>query len=502
MVFKYNTKQDFAIYFLFVVLATFFLYLFSYGTSWLYPTYGGDSSIFIVVGKAIIEGKILYKDIFDHKGPILFFINALGYSLGGIKGIFFLQIINLTIIQILIYRISLLFHPSRLLAIIPIVGMYILFASSIDDGDVSEEYSIPFVLLSLYFFIKYCISSKDYIHPPVYAFIYGISLMFIALIRLNNGVAIGCIVLAVIVQLIIKKHYKNLFKNIYFFILGAFLIFILTSIYFIVNDAFDEFIYATFIFNYKYSGAYPRPSLLSQPEIIKHITSSFASILLYISLIIYRKKLSQPFIVASVLIGILTVVSIRIGGSLIHYQMLNIVPWVLSLNLIILILKDDSIKKHLKISTAACALILSMYYVYVARKIIFIYNRSHNTHELYNSFAVRIDKKYVHDLIPVEERNSVYGYNVRGEWFLETDILPSYKYFTNQELWIMVDREEIYNGINNYIEKTPPLWIILPQYHQISWMKGLDDNPVLKEKIECDYNLAGHDTDYLYYRHK
>lgn len=498
---KDNIKQDLAIYFSFAVLATIFLYLFSYGTSWLFPTYGGDSGIFIVVGKAMVKGKILYKDIFDHKGPILFFINALGYSLGGIKGIFFIQIINLTIIQILIYRITLLFQSSRLLALIPVAGMYILFASSIDDGDVSEEYSIPFVLYSLYVFIKYILSGNDK-HPPIYALIYGASLMVIALIRLNNGVAIGCIILAILIQLLREKQYQNLLQNILYFLLGSFIVFALTSIYFIINGAFGEFIYATFTFNFKYSGAYPRPPWLSQPEIIKHITSSFATILLYITLIIYRKKLNTTFIIASVLIGIFTVISIRIGGSLIHYQMLNIVPWILSLILIIQIVKDKDIKQYLKVLSVVLALLLGAYNAYVARRIIFIYSLSHNTEELYNSFAMRIDKKYVHSIIPLEERNSVYAYNVRAGWFLETDILPSYKYFTNQELWIMVDKEEVYGGINNYLETTPPLWIVLPQYHQISWMKGLEDNTILKSMIENDYHLVGRDTDYLYYRYK
>ena len=41
----------------------------------------GDSSIFIFFGKAITLGKDAYRDYFDHKGPILFYINALGYFL-------------------------------------------------------------------------------------------------------------------------------------------------------------------------------------------------------------------------------------------------------------------------------------------------------------------------------------------------------------------------------------------------------------------------------------
>lgn len=39
----------------------------------------GDATIFEYFGYAMSKGDILYIDIFDHKGPIIFFINYLGY---------------------------------------------------------------------------------------------------------------------------------------------------------------------------------------------------------------------------------------------------------------------------------------------------------------------------------------------------------------------------------------------------------------------------------------
>ena len=42
-----------------------------------------DSSVFITAGRAIASGKIMYKEIFDHKGLYLHFINALGALISG-----------------------------------------------------------------------------------------------------------------------------------------------------------------------------------------------------------------------------------------------------------------------------------------------------------------------------------------------------------------------------------------------------------------------------------
>lgn len=62
--------------------STIFLLIFSWSTSPLYLTYGGDSLFFQIIGLGITQGKIPYVDLFDHKGPVPFFMDALGYSLG------------------------------------------------------------------------------------------------------------------------------------------------------------------------------------------------------------------------------------------------------------------------------------------------------------------------------------------------------------------------------------------------------------------------------------
>ena len=53
----------------------------------LYPP-GRDGGFFLYVGKSIQSGARLYADIWDSKGPMIFWINALGvgsdYSRGGL----------------------------------------------------------------------------------------------------------------------------------------------------------------------------------------------------------------------------------------------------------------------------------------------------------------------------------------------------------------------------------------------------------------------------------
>ena len=42
-----------------------------------------DSGVFHYIGWLITQGKIPYRDVWDHKPPVIFFINALGLLLAG-----------------------------------------------------------------------------------------------------------------------------------------------------------------------------------------------------------------------------------------------------------------------------------------------------------------------------------------------------------------------------------------------------------------------------------
>ncbi|MDP4158063.1 MAG: hypothetical protein Q8929_20775, partial [Bacillota bacterium] len=42
-----------------------------------------DSGAFLHIGQRVIEGAIPYRDIWDHKGPAVFYIDALGLYLSG-----------------------------------------------------------------------------------------------------------------------------------------------------------------------------------------------------------------------------------------------------------------------------------------------------------------------------------------------------------------------------------------------------------------------------------
>lgn len=94
-------------------LSMLYVLLFSYSTSPLFPYYyGGDSAQFLTIGKAWYLGKVPYIDLFDHKGPFIFWIDMLGFWLanGQKYGVAFIQCFFLFFSLIAFYKISQLFY--------------------------------------------------------------------------------------------------------------------------------------------------------------------------------------------------------------------------------------------------------------------------------------------------------------------------------------------------------------------------------------------------------
>src|SRR3972149_2535829 len=56
-----------------------------------YP--GRDGGIFLYIGSLILKGRIPYLDVWENKGPLVFYINALGLFLpnGSRWGVWFLE---------------------------------------------------------------------------------------------------------------------------------------------------------------------------------------------------------------------------------------------------------------------------------------------------------------------------------------------------------------------------------------------------------------------------
>lgn len=445
------------------ITAFLFLLLFSYATSPIFSNnYGiSDSAIFLLIGKGITSGHILYVDLFDHKGPVLFFLEALGWLIIPDRfGSFFIQWIFMFTDLVLIFKMGRLFLAEKW-AWIPILFFFLIIASTLEGGNLTEELSLPLLLLPLYLVLRHF--KKEPIekvkHYPCYAFIYGICFTLIVLMRLNNAVLIGAIVLVVMIQLFSNKAYANFFHNVLAFIAGAFITFAAIASYFVINNAFGDMIYATFLFNMEYAEGIS--GFCSLESLVKFAYSVSPVIFSSCVGIYYLLKKEDKYIGLLLTIGsLVTFFSLLLGGVFYHYFTLTAPCFVLAIILLIELYVNNGKKLwyggHRVILIAVVVLFITTCVIYLCFCFATIHTiATEEPDTVYYENALNIKSS-----IPKEDLDSVFGYEIPAGWFLMADITPCYKYFTLQEWWGLYDPQVIVET-NKMLENDPPKWIVM-----------------------------------------
>lgn len=497
--------------FCFFIISAIFLYFFSFSTSHLYKNmYGFDSAIFIVIGKSVANGKLMYSDIFDHKGPVLFFIQYIGWSIGKIFGIFLLQCINLTIVMYIISKMLYLAKLPSVYIIALLVSLLSLLCFTNIEGNQSEEYSLLFLFIPALFILKYVLNKQLINHPPIYSFIYATCFGLVAFNRLSNAASIAAIISGIFLFLIIKQRWYNLFLNIISFLFGLLIISIIVLVPFVYHGTFYDMIYGTFILNFKYSESIGNTNLISKLFYVDHI-NFFYFILkitpnLFMMIIIIIRYFKCHFLkefLCFVFIPIYTYIAVNLGLRSNHYLTINAIPLVLGMIFYFYSIKEHIINKKSIANTIILTYIFLMlsYFMYQGRIVLKIYKETQaNTFVLKQSETYYyVDISLVNRLINDKEKADVFGYNLPPEWYLKVDAVPPYKYFANQESWIKSD-SAIYYETNKYLTTTSPTWIVIPNKKIAPWTIGVKSNPILEKLLKSNYILKGEDINNRYYR--
>lgn len=239
---------------LFIPIAVCFLLLYSATTSPLYLDEGCDSVIFKTMGLAILQGKIPYVDIFDHKGPVLYLINAMGqWMIPGRYGIFAFQVFSLSMALFFLFKISRLFLKGFLSFVWLIVSLCIL-GVFFEGGNLTEEWNLPYLVIPLYYAMAYFSKNTEQRFPIYYCLIFGLCFGIAFFIRPNDAVAqIGGVMVGIAMWLMYKKQYGSLLRGIVYFALGFVIIAFPIVAWFGINGALGDLYYGLLQFNAKYS---------------------------------------------------------------------------------------------------------------------------------------------------------------------------------------------------------------------------------------------------------
>ena len=109
---------------------------------------GVDSSVFRYIGNLMKEGFVPYRDTFDHKGIVLYFIQLLGSFISERYGIWFIELFFLCLTFYLSYYLARK-YCNRFFSIMVLLFVYSLLGGFYEQGNFTESYAMPFILIGI-----------------------------------------------------------------------------------------------------------------------------------------------------------------------------------------------------------------------------------------------------------------------------------------------------------------------------------------------------------------
>ena len=135
------------------LMATVYLLLCSM-CSPLYPlNIWDDANCLLTVGRMMKAGGVLYRDIYEQKGPLLYLIHMLSAMISDSSffGVFLFEIASLTAVLVFAQKMMRLWTSNKSAwAGTALFGACVLISRSFARGDSAEEFCLPFLMVALY----------------------------------------------------------------------------------------------------------------------------------------------------------------------------------------------------------------------------------------------------------------------------------------------------------------------------------------------------------------
>lgn len=227
---------------IYCVAVAFLLLLFATRSSFLYPCNNwNDANSYFSVGKAIFNGKLPYRDVFDQKGMYLYFFYGLAYLISNttFAGVFILEIVLAAFDLFGILKILMLYVKQSTAAVLAPLVLAVTFSSeSFYWGGSAEEVCLPFLIWGLYLSLKYF--KNEYPGRAMNTktlLLGGVLAGMVANIKFTVLGFFFAWMMCAALAFLVRKDFWGAVKACFVFLGGMLFPFIPWVIYFVLNDA-------------------------------------------------------------------------------------------------------------------------------------------------------------------------------------------------------------------------------------------------------------------------
>ncbi len=224
-----------------------------------------DSGIYLYLGSELVKGKTIYVDVWEHKPPFIFFVNALGLLLGGGSpwGVWGLEVAFLFLTLLLGYLTA-----RRVLKPLPgflVTAAAFLATFQFISGNFTEEYMLLFQALMVFLFLG---RRKWKDHWFLYCLI-GISAGFSFNFKQTYIDVAAAISIFLIFEALLKKKREN-WLNLLWMACGFLATNLLVVVVMAISGALEAWWNTAYGFNFAYSDIGMTERLYSLFEGIKN----------------------------------------------------------------------------------------------------------------------------------------------------------------------------------------------------------------------------------------
>jgi len=251
---------------IFPILAAGILWVFSPALGGRVPNH--DSGIFMYFGSRILKGDIPFRDLWDHKPPLIFYIDALGLLINpSAWGVWILELAGLILSTFFLFEV-LRRELSLSSVFLALAGMLANVVIVIEGGNLTEEFGFPFQCLALWIFYSQVVRPKK--DSPRAWVLMGAS-MGLALMLKQTLIGIWIAIVLYSIYQYFRGERLITIKSFFLFAGGAGLVCFFWAAYFASQNALWDFWDVAFRYNFIYSDIAPGERLGSFGDIFGYL---------------------------------------------------------------------------------------------------------------------------------------------------------------------------------------------------------------------------------------
>jgi len=217
-----------------------------------------DANIYLTVGKGMTQGQVVYRDLYDHKGPLLYALHALCalVSFDSFLGVYLMEVLLAACFLFFGYKAMRVYASKEsALLLLPVLAWSVYAAWSFCEGDSAEEMCMPLVAASIWHVMAFFKSGKSRMNAKGLMAEGALAGCVLWIKFTGLGMQAG-LLFTMFVRHLVRREWKDGLRMVGWLMVGFLLSTLPWMLYFGLNGAIGDWLGVYFYDNlFRYGGA-------------------------------------------------------------------------------------------------------------------------------------------------------------------------------------------------------------------------------------------------------